>query len=69
MFNFKTTPIYMVLGKAKPRYIRTSGGTGTGSTIYIGPLVKFLKFLSPFQKNFETNYTSIERTNKQFLDL
>ena len=36
----------------------------TGSSIYIGPLVQFFKFLSPFQKNFKTNDTSIERTNK-----
>ena len=41
----------------------------TGSSIYIGPLVQFLKFLSPFQKNFKTNDTSIERTNKGLLHL
>ena len=40
----------------------------TGSSIYIGPLVQFLKFLSPFQKNFKTNGTSIESTNKGLLD-
>ena len=39
----------------------------TGSSIYIGPLVQFFKFLSPFQKNFKTNDTSIERTNKGLL--
>ena len=41
----------------------------TGSSIYICPLVIYLKFLSPFQKNFETNDTSIESTNKELLDL
>ena len=40
----------------------------TGSSIYIGPLVQFSKFLSPFQKNFKTNDTSIESTNKEILD-
>ena len=40
----------------------------TGSSIYIGPLVQFLKFFSPFQKNFETNNASIESTNKELLD-
>ena len=40
----------------------------TGSSIYIGPLVWFSKFLSPFQRNFETNDTSIESTNKELLD-
>ena len=40
----------------------------TGSSIYIGPLDQFLKFLSPFQKNFKTNGTSIESTNKGLLD-
>ena len=40
----------------------------TGSSIYIGPLDQFLKFLLPFQKNFKTNDTSIESTNKGLLD-
>ena len=31
-------------------------------------LVQFLKFLAPFQKNFKTNDTLIERTNKELLD-
>ena len=40
----------------------------TGSSIYIGPLVKFLKFSSPFQKKFKTNDASIESTNKELID-
>ena len=40
----------------------------TGSSIYIGPLVQFSKFLSPFQKNFKTNNLSIKSTNKELLD-
>ena len=40
----------------------------TESSLYIGPLVQFLKFLSPFQKNFKTYDTSIESTNKGLLD-
>ena len=40
----------------------------TGSSIYIGPLIQFYKFLSPFHKNFKTNDASIESTNKEHLD-
>ena len=40
----------------------------TGSSVYICPLVQFLKFLSPFQKNLKTNDTLLESTNKELLD-
>ena len=37
--------------------------------LYIRPLVRFIKFLSLFKNNFETNDRSIESTNKELLDL
>ena len=40
----------------------------TGSAIYIGLLVKFLQFLSPFQKNFKTNDISYESPYKGRLE-
>ena len=40
----------------------------TGSSIHIRPLVQFLRFFAPFQKNLKTNDTFIERTNKELLD-
>ena len=58
------TCIEIVKIKKKPLNYLDSG---TGTAIYIGPLVQFLKFLSTFQKSFKTNYTSIESTNKELL--
>ena len=40
----------------------------TGSSIYIGPLVQFLKFPASFKKNSKTSYTSIESPNIELFE-
>ena len=49
-------------------YCAVATEVSTGSAIYIGPLVKFLQFLSPFQKNFKTNDISYESPYKGCLE-
>ena len=40
----------------------------TGSSIYICPLLMFLKFLALFQKSSKTNYTLIESPNVELFE-